>query len=380
MKATATRNQKDTTVAGTLYLAFELSRKSWKLAFTTGLGQKPRQRTVPAPELGVLREELVKARERFGLPADAPVVSCYEAGRDGFWLHRALVKMGVHNLVVDSASIEVKRRARHAKADALDAHKLLTMLIRYHLGEHKVWSVVNVPSAQAEDVRHLHRELQELKRERTRQINRVKALLEAQGLRLDGRCHIKVDLEKVRLWNGKPLPPYLKERIQRLYERVAFLNEQIEQVRVQQAELLMTSTAPEIKQVRQLMLLKGIGPHSSWLYALEFFSWRKFRNRREVGALAGLAPTPYQSGETSRDRGISKAGNRYIRAVAIQNAWAWLRFQPDSALSRWYEERFGGGGSRLRRIGIVALARKLLIVLWRYVEFGEIPEGAVVLR
>ena len=132
--------------------------------------------------------------------------------------------------------------------------------------------------------------------------------------------------------------------------------------------------------MRQLILLKGIGPHSSWLYALEFFSWRKFRNRREVGALAGLAPTPYQSGETSRDRGISKAGNRYIRAVAIQNAWAWLRFQSDRALSCWYEERFCSGGSRMRRIGIVALARKLQVVFWRYVECSEIPECAVVLH
>jgi len=377
MKATATRSEKHSITGGTLYLAFELSRKSWRLAFTTGMGQKPRQRTVAALDTESLRKELSKAKERFSLAADAPIVSCYEAGRDGFWLHRYLLSIGVRNQIVDSASIDVKRRARHAKSDALDANKLVTMLIRYHAGEHRVWSVVNAPTVESEDLRHLHRELKELKQERTRQINRIKALLEGQGLRLDGRCNIAINLDEVRLWDGSTLTPHLRQRLDRLYERVAFLESQIREIEKYRADLLKTSQRREVAQARQMMLLKGIGPHSSWLYAMEFFGWRQFRNRREVGALAGLAPSPYQSGETNRDRGISKAGNRHIRAMAIQNAWAWLRFQPDSVLSRWYAERFAGGGSRMRRIGIVALARKLLIALWRYVDCGEIPEGAV---
>ena len=141
-------------------------------------------------------------------------------------------------------------------------------------------------------------------------------------------------------------------------------------------ETLRSSGDPAIEQVRRLLQLKGIGMNSAWVYVMEFFAWRAFRNRRELGSLAGLAPTPYASGESSRERGISKAGNRPVRALAIEIAWCWLRYQPDSQLSRWYQRRFAKGGSRVRRIGIVALARKLLIALWRYVEEDILPEGA----
>jgi transposase len=344
-----------------LYLAFELGNKQWKLGFTIGLGQPPRQRTIPAGKLERLHREVTKAKQRFGLPGSSRVVSCYEAGRDGFWLHRALTQAGIENVVVDSASLEVNRRFRRVKTDRVDLGKLVTMLIRYQAGEQKVWRVVRVPSVEQEDGRQLHRELASLKRERTDHINRIKGLLVSQGVRLA----IKADfLEQVA-------------RVSREYARIGLINQQIKELEADRRELLRSATDPQTEMIRQLLRLRGIGLNSAWLYVKEFFGWRQFRNRREVGSLAGLTPTPYQSGDGNREQGIDKAGNCHIRAIAIEIAWGWLRHQPDSALSRWYQERFGHGNSRMRRIGIVALARKLLIALWRYLETGEIPEGAV---
>jgi transposase len=360
-----------------LYLAFELSKSKWKLGFTVGLGQKPRLRTIAARDLDALQQEISKACQRFRLPENTPVLSCYEAGRDGFWLHRYLSSQGIANLIVDSASIEVNRRMKRAKTDRLDADKLLTMLMRYHLGEKKVWQVVTVPNEKAEDRRHLHRELAALKVERTRHINRIKGLLAGQGVSMPIKADFLDRLEALRLWNGNPLANGLYARLVREYKRIELINQQIRELEADRREILRTSPRADIEQVRQLKALRGIGINSAWLFVMEFFSWRAFRNRREVGALAGLTPTPHQSGGTNREQGISKAGNRYIRAIAIEIAWCWLRFQPDSQLSCWYQQRFGHGSSRVRRIGIVALARKLLIALWRYLETGIPPEGAV---
>ena len=360
-----------------LYLAFELGNKQWKLGFTIGLGQPPRQRTIPAGDLEQLHSEVAKAKQRFGLSASSRVVSCYEAGRDGFWLHRALVKAGINNVIVDSASLEVNRRFRRVKTDRVDLGKLVTMLIRYQAGEQKVWRVVRVPTLEAEDGRQLHRELASLKGERTRHINRIKGLLVNQGVRLELKPDFEQRLAQVRLWDGSPLPPGLRGRVSREYARIDLINQQIKTLEAERRALLRSATDPQTEMIRQLLRLRGIGPNSAWLYVKEFFGWRKFRNRREIGALAGLTPTPYQSGDGNREQGIAKAGNCHIRAIAIEIAWSWLRHQPDSALSQWYQERFGHGNSRMRRIGIVALARKLLIALWRYLETGEIPEGAV---
>ena len=360
-----------------LYLAFELGNKQWKLGFTIGLGQPPRQRTIPAGDLTRLHTEVTKAKQRFGLAEHCAVVSCYEAGRDGFWLHRALLEAGITNVIVDSASLEVNRRFRRVKTDRVDLGKLVTMLIRYQAGEQKVWRVVRVPSPEEEDGRQLHRELTSLKQERTRHINRIKGLLVNQGLRLEIKPDFEQRLAQARLWDGSPLPPGLRERVSREYARIDLINQQIKALEAERRELLRSATDPQTEMVRQLLRLRGIGPNCAWLYVKEFFGWRKFRNRREIGALAGLTPTPYQSGEGNREQGIAKAGNGHIRAIAIEIAWGWLRHQPDSALSQWYQERFGHGNSRLRRIGIVALARKLLIALWRYLETGEIPPGAV---
>lgn len=360
-----------------LYMAFDLSKKHWKIGFTIGIGQRPRIRTIDARDLKALEWEIRLAYQRFKLPETTKMLSCYEAGRDGFYLHRYLQVQCISNIVIDSASIEVNRRARRAKSDKLDVGKLLGMLIRYHGGEHKVWRMVNVPSVDVEDRRHLHREMTVLKGERTRHINRIKGLLIGQGICMSVNTNFLERLKAVRLWDGGELPKGLCTRLEREYQRIQIVNQQILQLETEKTELIRTSDHASVEQVRQLMQLKGIGVNSAWLFVMEFFGWRAFRNRREVGALAGLTATPFSSGNYSHEQGISKAGNRHIRAMAIEIAWNWLRYQPDSKLSRWYQQRFGKGNSRLRRIGIVALARKLLVELWRYLETGAFPEGAV---
>jgi transposase len=360
-----------------LLLAFELGINQWKLGFTTGAAQRPRERNVPARHLEAVRDEIGKAKERFGLPADAPVISCYEAGRDGFWLHRWLVTQGVANCVVDSASIEVNRRHRRAKTDRLDVQKLLTMLLRHAAGERKVWSIVRVPSVEEEDRRQLHRALATAKQDRTRVINRIKGLLASHGLVMPHGGDFPQQLEQLRLWDGSRLPAGLRHRLEQEWEHVRALAQRIAQLEAERRTMLQTAEDAVTKQVQQLLMLKGIGINSAWVFVMEFFGWRAFRNRKEVGALSGLTPTPYASGNTAYEQGIAKAGNAHIRAMAIEIAWGWLRFQPESALTQWYQQRFGHGSSRLRRIGIVALARKLLIALWRFVETGVVPDGAV---
>ena len=361
-----------------LYLVFELGEHQWKLGFATGFSQPPRERTIAAGDLLGLRSEIAQARRRFALSDDALVYSCYEAGREGFWLHRALTHLAIVNVVVDSASIEVNRRMRRAKSDHLDGRKLLTMLLRYHAGERRVWSVVQIPTPEEEDRRQVHRELARTKRDRVRITNRIKGLLTSQGVRLAHLSDFPAQLPTGRTWDGTPLLPGLRARLEREWAKVVMLTEQIHALEATRRAWLRTATTdPAVAQVRQLLALRAIGPESAWLYVMEFFSWRHFHNRREVGALAGLTPTPYQSGELAHEQGITQAGNRHIRAMAIEIAWQWLHYQPTSALARWYHRRFGHGSSRLRRIGIVALARKLLIALWRYLETGVPPEGAV---
>jgi transposase len=250
------------------------------------------------------------------------------------------------------------------------------MLVRYDSGEKKVWSVVHVPSVEVEDQRQVHRELASLKADRTRHINRIKGLLVSQGVRMPVQADFLARLDALRLWDGTPVPPGLRARLEQEYVCLEFVDQQIKVREAERRALLCASQEPYVAQVRQLMRLCGIGEQSAWRYVTEFFGWRAFRNRRQVGALAGLAPTPYQSGGDERELGISKAGNRPVRAMAIEIAWSWLRNQPDSQLSHWYWQRFGQGSKRIRKMGIVALARKLLIALWRYLEDGEIPAGA----
>lgn len=362
---------------GKLYLALELSNKKWKCAFSVGFGQKPRYREVPGGAIALLAKEVELAKQRFGLAPDARVASCFEIGRDGFWVHRALLAKGIENVVVESSSIEVKRQRRRAKTDRLDAGKLLTMLIRFSMGESRVWQVVNVPSVEQEDGRQLHRELMTLREDRTRLVNRIKGLLAAQGVRHNPRATFLEDLKELKQWDGRPLPEALQRRLRRDFQRLVMMDQQGREIEQERMEQLRKSSDKSVKIARKLMRYRGIGINSSWLFSHEIFAWRQIRHRRQLGSLSGLTPTPYASGETDRDQGISKAGNRWIRAMAIEIAWQWLRHQPQSKLSRWYQYRFGQGSKRQRKIGIVALARKLLIALWRYLETGQVPEGAI---
>jgi transposase len=363
-----------------LYVAFELGWEEWKLAFASAPADAPRLRTVKARDTMAVLQEISSAKNRFGLPEDASVFCCYEAGRDGFWLHRWLIAQGLGNLVVDSASIETKRRRRRAKNDRLDAAKLVSMLLRYHGGEKKVWGVVHVPSVADEDRRQLHRDLVELKAERTLHVNRIKGLLASCGLvatSIDD--DFPAGLAALRQWDDTPVPPELQKRLLREWERHQFVERQIRDLENERARHIRTSAAEPMEQVRKLLNLRGIGANSAWLFTLEFFSWRHIRNRKQLAALAGLTPTPYDSGTCSREQGISKAGNRRLRTMAVEIAWCWLQYQPQSALSQWYARRWASGNSRQRRIGVVALARKLLVALWRYLERDVIPEGAVTL-
>jgi transposase len=312
------------------------------------------------------------AKTRLKLAPDSEVRSCYEAGRDGFHLHRFLQSQAVENIVVDSSSIEVDRRARRAKTDRVDGMKLLELLMGYWR-EAKKLRVVRVPSVQEEDQRQVNRERERLGREATGHRNRIRGLLIAQGVRVEGMG--------TRGWRERlekmAIAAHLKAQLLRETERLALVQAQLkvlEQSRCQRLGAKEHDVA--MVQVKQLLGLCAVGINSAWVLVMEFFAWRGFRNRRELGGLSGLVPTPYSSGSMEREQGISKAGNRRVRTLLIELAWQWLRYQPQSALAKWFNARFAGGGSRTRRIGIVALARKLLVALWRYLEHGELPAGA----
>lgn len=369
-----TRTEEFTRPEAVLHMALELGASEWRLGFGVEAGRRASQRKIAAGDLNGLMAEIARAKHRLGVPESARVVSCYEAGREGFWLHRFLLSQGVENLVVDSSSIEVNRRHRRAKSDGVDVDKLLSLLIRYERGEKKVFGVAQAPTPKQEDERHWARELESLKQERTSHTNRMKGLLANLGVRLKVGKKFLQQLDQAKQWNGERLPSSLRERLRREGERLALLESQIAEVE----RFRRKAQGEATEKVQRLQELRGIGENSSWLFVLEFFGWRQFRNRREVGSLAGLAPMPYQSGDSiNSEQGISKAGNRRIRTMAIEIAWAWLRFQPQSRLSLWFQERYGPGNRRSRRVGIVALARKLLIALWRYLDQGVIPDGAV---
>jgi transposase len=376
---TATRHDNGTARQDTLCLAFELGWTEWKLAFAPDQAQKPRLRKLRARDLPGLEQEIAKAKKHFGLAADAAVHSCYEAGRDGFWLHRYLTASGLHNLIVDSASIEVNRRQRRAKSDRLDARKLVSMLLRYLGGETKVWSVVRVPGAGAEDDRQWHRDLEELKDERTGHNKRIKGLLASQGLELlQVNDQFAEWLPQARLWDGSAVPPALQSRLLRQYQRWQQVDRQIKDMENDRRQRMRRTETASMDKVRRLLQLRGIGLNGAWLLVYEFFAWRQFSSGKQVGGAVGLTPTPYNSGDSHREQGISKAGSRRMRRMLVELAWCWLRWQPGSALTQWYQRRFHGGNGRARKIGVVAVARKLLIALWKYLERGELPAGAEV--
>lgn len=364
------RPGQDKTIPGDLYLSFELGDKQWLLTLSDGRRSPSRYR-VDAGDTAAVARCLRQAKERCQLAPEAQVRSCYEAGRDGWWLHRWLIGQAIDNVVVDAASIEVNRRSRRAKTDRLDGDKLLTMLLRHHAGE-RVWSVLRAPTIDEEDARRTHRERARLMHERTAHMNRIGSLLVLHALRpsiiIGGRGWAD-------WWENHQgqVPPVLRAEIERESARLALVKEQIKAIEKACRQELMDGKQP---WVARLIQLRAIGAKGAWILVKELFGWRRFANRRELAGCLGLTPTPYDSGNSQVEQGISKTGNRRVRALLVELAWSWLRFQPESALSQWFQRRFAAGSQRLRRIGIVALARRLAIAIWRFLEHGEIPAGA----
>jgi transposase len=356
-----------------LYVAFELGKKEWKLGLTSGFGVTPVVRTVASGDLRAVERVLAQGRVWLGIPAGAPVVSCYEAGRDGFWIHRALTQMGMANRVVDSASIEVNRRARRSKTDRVDALKLVTMLVRVCYGERRAWQEVRVPSVADESARQVSRERTSLTEEQTRLRNQINSYLATWGCVVSARArHAAQWWTTVRDWTAAPLPLEVQARIARTAARLVLVAEQIATIETQQRAA--TRAARPDSALGRLVQLKGIATTSATVLLGEGLVWRDFQNRRQIGGLLGFAPTKYDSGESTRDQGISRAGNPRLQSISIQLAWSWVRWQPLSGLTLWFHSHFGSR-KRERRVGIVALARKLIIALWRLCHARCRPGG-----
>jgi transposase len=364
----------------TLFASLELSKSKWLLTINSPGSEKFTRHVVEGGGgdglLALLSRLRAKAEQGYGVRVKALVIQ--EAGLDGFWIHRLLIANGIESHIVDAASIAVDRRHRRAKTDSIDGETLLRTLMAWARGERRVCSMVRAPSPEEEDRRRLTRERDTLLKERIQHTNRIKGLLSGQGvgdynpLRRDRFER----LEELRTGDGRELPPMLKEEIRRELDRIALVTTQLAGVERARDMLIRAEAEERTNPAAQLLKLKGLGPEFASLLWLESL-FRSFGNRREVAAYAGLAPSPWQSGSVERDQGISKSGNRRLRKTMIELAWFWLRHQPDSALSRWFQARVGAGKGRIRRIAIVALARKLLVALWRYVTQGVVPEGAV---
>jgi transposase len=364
----------------TIYVVFELSKSKWQLGvILPGAGKMSRYR-IDGGDVAALSGLLLRLRakaEQLGRPVR--ILSCYEAGLDGHWLHRWLSNNGVVSHEVDASSLEVSRRARRAKTDRIDLALLMRAFLAWLRGEPGVCSMVRVPTVEDEDRKRRTRERERLVTERTMHTNRIKGLLQGQGIRhvMPLKPGFLSALEEVSTGDGRALPPYLTDELRREHERLMLVQKQIKAL---EAANLAAHRAPakgsaEAKVV-QLAQLKAIGPQFAQGLVNEVF-YRDFRNRRQVGSCVGLTDTPYDSGESRRQQGISKAGNHRARKLALELAWLWLRHQPDSELSRWFRERVGDGKTRIRKIAIVALARKLMVALWRYLETGLVPDGAV---
>lgn len=376
---TLTAAQED---VATIFVSIELSRSSWVIGLYDRESSKvslfKRDAGDFAGLLGLIEERRAKLARALGCPVR--VISCYEAGYDGFWLDRALRAAGIDNRVIDPASLRVNRRARRAKTDRLDAESLLRAIMAWERGEHEACALVRVPSPGEEDAKRPHRERHRLVRERTQHINRVKGLLATQGLYdfAPLRKDRMAQLAGLRGRDGRPLEAGLLSELRRELGRLELVMEQIGALEAARkaAQQVVDPQEAGLVKIQQLARLKSIGPEFSNVLVREVF-YRHFDNRRQVGGYVGLCPSPFNSGAVTREQGISKAGNALARSTMIELAWCWLRYQPDSDLSRWFRERVGDRKGRIKRITIVALARKLLIALWRYLEDGLIPSGAV---
>lgn len=359
----------------TVYAAIELSKKTWVL----GIAPPDRDRPSIYRVSGGNIAELV-SRLRVASRNNRRIVVCYEAGYDGFWLARALAKIGIECRVLDPASIQVNRRARRVKTDRIDVLALLRALIATDRGERHVCAIVRVPSVEEEDARRSHRERQRLVRERTGHINRIKGLLFAQGIRgiKPKLRRTRIDFAALETAEGHPLPDRLRRELEREYARLALIETQLRDVEKERD--MADAQDPVVDQKRQMLVaLQGVGGTSAAILAREVFA-RPFASRRQLGSYLGLTPSAYDSGSMTRCQGISKAGNSWARRILIEVAWLWQKHQPASPLSHWYIQKTTGQSSRIRRIMLIALARKLAIALWRYVETGLVPEGAAIIR
>jgi len=362
--------------------AIELSKTSWIVAVHTPLSDKISRYTLKGCDwkglLALIDRVCRRGGQELGRPVE--VITCYEAGYDGFWLHRLLQAQGIRNYVIDPASLQVDRRGRRPKTDRIDAEQLLRSLMAYLRGEPKVWSVVQVPSIAEEDARRLHRERDRLINERNQHVNRIKGLCAIQGIyhyepmRRDRLAR----LERLRTVQGDELPERLMAELRRELQRLELVLEMIDRLEAER-DAIVTDEAPthlNARKIRDLHRLRAIGPEFATVLVGEVF-YRSFNNRRQLGSYVGFTPSPFRSGTMVREQGISKAGNPKARKTMVELAWLWLRYQPDSSLSIWFRERVGAMKGRIRRITIVALARKLLVALWRYLETGVAPQGAV---
>ena len=365
---------------GAILVSLELSRATWLVtALLPGSGEKMSKHVVRGGDVvGLLAKFAeLKAKAHLRTGRMFPIIAIQEAELDGFWLHRVLEGEGVESHVVDPASIATARRRRRAKTDKIDGEALIRALLAYKRGEPRVCATVRVPAPEEEDRRRICRERKTLIAERVEHVNRIKGLLFAQGISDYEPMHRyrRAQLEELRTGDGRPLPRHLKAQLSRELDRLELLLQQIEMVEVER-DALLASTGKTATPA-PLLNLKGIGPEFAAVLWSEGL-YRHFENRRQVAAYAGLAPTPWQSGTIDREQGVSKAGNPRLRTTMIQLAWLWLRHQPGSALSRWFHERVKMVGGRLKKPMIVALARKLLIALWKYITAGIVIEGAVI--
>ena len=364
---------------GTIFVAIELSQKTWLVTLHSPDRDRISRHKIAGGDhaelLGLIAKVKARAAEKLG---SAPrVVSCYEAGYDGFWLHRLLQAAGITNFVFDPASIAVEQRSRRAKTDRIDGEVMLRTLMAYLRGEPRVVRIVRIPSVEEEDARRAGRERDRLVKEQTAHSNRIKALLRLLGVDVGTprRRNWLAWLEQQRDWQNQPRPPHLLAEVKREHARLMLVREQLKAL--EQAQLAQADAVPAAmsERCRLLQRLKALGPAFSATLVNELF-YKDFRNRREVAAYCGLAPSPWKSGGIDLEQGISKAGNHRARVKAIELAWLWLRHQPDSALSLWFHNRTANAGKRARRIAIVALARKLIVALWRYLSTGLVPDQA----
>ena len=362
-----------------LAVSLELASSSWRLALQDGNRENAAVKSVnaevPADRLQQFIDEIGKIKLKWGLAEDVRTVVLYEAGQDGFWIQRALAARGLETLICDPASLQVTRQARRAKTDRLDALKLVAVLRRWLAGDRDSMRVIQVPTVEAEAERHYVRDRGQLQKEAMQHGDRIRKLLRTVGCwdSVEGDFAQRLANGAIRCHDGTTLPEQLTERLKRECERLELVRGQFKEI-----ERSLIAALPPVQRERAVKLerLKAVGEVGAVRLILELF-WRRFENRREVAACVGLVPQPYDSGESHRDQGISKQGNRRVRALLIEMSWFWLRYQPGSAISRWYAQRVGDGKSkRGKRVAIVAVARRLVIALWRYLEFDVVPDGA----